>query len=87
MKPLIVALALIIAPFAAQAGEAVTCDVKGEAFEGYRSAAKGGSASRAHRWARSIRLQALIAAREQGQVPGTLEASERPYPRLRVDAP
>ena len=43
MKPLIVALALISAPFAAQAGEAVTYDVKGEAFEAYRSAAKGGS--------------------------------------------
>jgi dienelactone hydrolase len=43
MKAIILALAMAVFPFAAQAGEAIAYVVDGETFEGYRSAAKGDS--------------------------------------------
>lgn len=41
MKSIALTLAVFFAPLAAQAGEAVTYDVGGESFEGYRAAAGG----------------------------------------------
>ncbi len=43
MKSLIFAVGLVIVPFAAHAGEAITYAVDGESFEGYRSAAPANS--------------------------------------------
>ena len=43
MKAVLIGLAIVASPFAAQAGEAVTYAVESETFEGYRSPAKGDS--------------------------------------------
>jgi dienelactone hydrolase len=53
MKEIIFALSMVVFPFAAQAGEAITYVVDGETFEGYRSPAKGqskGSVVIIHDW-------------------------------------
>jgi dienelactone hydrolase len=43
MRSIALTLAVLFAPLTAQAGEAVTYDLGGESFEGYRAAASGGS--------------------------------------------